>query len=98
MKANYDKPLKIEDYAYLTGRSESSFRRDFKAQFDTTPQKWLKSQRLEKALQILHEKDISVTQLAYETGYENISYFIKAFKDEYGLSPKQYALNMDRGV
>ena len=96
LEKNYDKPLKIEDYAYLTGRSVSTFRRDFKAQFETTPQKWLKEKRMDKALALISQKEISVTQLAYEVGYENISYFIKEFKACVGLSPKQYLLQMHR--
>jgi len=93
---NFDKPLNIEDYAYLTGRSVSTFRRDFKTQFSTTPKKWLKEKRIEKAVSLLHNQEISVTQLAYEVGYENISYFIKAFKAQIGLSPKQYMLSEKR--
>jgi len=96
MKENYDKPLKLEDYAYRTGRSMSTFRRDFKAYFDTTPQQWLKEQRLEKALILLSKQEMSVTEVAYEVGYENISYFIRAFKDKAGLSPKQYMLALHR--
>ena len=92
MENNFDKPLKIEDYAYLTGRSLSTFRRDFKAYYDITPQKWLKEKRLDKAVTLLEKKEISVTQLAYEVGYENISYFIKEFKQKIGQSPKQYML------
>lgn len=94
MEQNYDKPLKMEDYAYLTGRSLSTFRRDFKSHFHQTPQQWVRGKRIEKAFDILKTKEISVTQLAYEVGYENISYFIKAFKDRYGLSPKQYLISL----
>ena len=50
MQKNFDKPLKIEDYAYLTGRSVSTFRRDFKASFSMTPQQWIKEQRLDKGI------------------------------------------------
>lgn len=96
MEQNYDKPLKVEDYAYLTGRSESTFRRDFKQYFQTTPQQWLKEQRLDKALRLLQQQEMSVTEVAYEIGYENISYFIRAFKDKVGLSPKQYMLSIHR--
>jgi len=96
MEQNYDKPLKIEDYAYLTGRSISSFRRDFKTYFDTTPQKWIKEKRLTKSLKLLEENNMSITSLAYEAGYENISYFIKEFKKKYGTTPKQYILNERR--
>ncbi len=96
MERNFDKPLKIEDYAYLTGRSLSTFRRDFKSQFNITPQKWLKERRMERAIIILKKGEISVTELAYEVGYENISYFIKEFKLQYGQSPKQYMLSKRR--
>ena len=96
MDQNFDKPLKIEDYAYLTGRSLSTFRRDFKASYEMTPQKWLLNRRLEKAIRILDQKEVSVTELAFEVGYENISYFIKAFKDKVGHSPKQYMLAKHR--
>lgn len=90
---NFDKPLNIKDYAYLTGRSVSTFRREFKDQFQTTPKKWLKEKRIEKAVKLIDAQTLSVTELAYEVGYENISYFIKAFKLQTGLSPKQYMLS-----
>jgi AraC-like DNA-binding protein len=93
---NFDKPLTIEDYAYLTGRSVSTFRRDFKEQFGVMPKKWLKEKRIEKSLNILNRQEISVTQLAYDVGYENISYFIKEFKTEIGITPKQYMLSLHR--
>lgn len=96
MEKNFDKPLKIEDYAYLTGRSLSTFRRDFKTFYNITPQKWLKEKRLDKAITILQEKEITVTDLAFEVGYENISYFIKEFKNKVGQSPKQYILSIHR--
>lgn len=96
MEHNFLKPLKIEDYAYLTGRSLSTFRRDFKAYYDTTPKKWLKDRRLEKALRLLEKEEMSVGDLAYAVGYENVSYFIKAFKNKIGKSPKQYILEHHR--
>lgn len=93
MDRNYDKPLKIEDYAYLTGRSLSTFRRDFKQYFKTTPQQWIKRKRLEKAHGLLQQAEMSVTDMAFAVGYENISYFIKEFKKAYGKSPKQLMLD-----
>lgn len=96
MEQNFAKPLKLEDYAYLTGRSLSTFRRDFKAYYQITPQKWLKAKRLDKAINLLKQQEMSVSQLAYEVGYENTSYFIQAFKNKVGQSPKQYMLALHR--
>jgi AraC-like DNA-binding protein len=92
MESNYDKPLGVEDYAYLTGRSISSFRRDFRDYFSTTPNKWLRNQRLQQAIATLNAREMSVTELSYSVGYENISYFIREFRKVTGLSPKQYML------
>jgi len=92
MESHFDKALKVEDYAYLTGRGLTTFRRDFKEKYKQTPRAWLKMRRMQRAKDLLIKKEISITNLAYEVGYQNVSHFIKAFKDEFGLSPKQYAL------
>ena len=93
MEDNFYKPLKIEDYAQLTGRSLSSFRRDFRQLFQTTPNKWIQNKRLDRAINTLKQREINITDLAHSVGYENVSYFIRAFKMRTGLSPKQYALS-----
>ena len=92
MERNYRKPLGVEDYAYLTGRSVSSFRRDFREFFGTTPNRWLRRRRMQEAVALLEAGDRSVTELSYAVGYENISYFIREFRKVTGLSPKQYML------
>ena len=83
------KNLKLEDYAFLTGRSVSTFIRDFKKTYNTTPNRWLVSKRLERARELLIDNGWSVTNVAMEVGYENISHFIRAYKDKYGLTPNK---------
>lgn len=91
MYANFSKPLSIEDYAYLTGRSLSTFRRDFKTQFGgISPKQWLIDRRLEKAYDLLStSSDHTLSDLIFEIGYENIPHFIKAFQKKYHITPKQ---------
>ena len=89
MEDHYDKALTVEDYAYLTGRSESTFRRDFKARFGTTPRQWIIRKRLEKAYQLLEGTDWDVTQVAEAVGYDSVSHFISAFKKQYRRTPGQ---------
>lgn len=98
MEENFDKPLDIDDYAYLTGRSVSTFRRDFKSKFNISPKKWLIRQRLEKASLLLKEKDDSVTSVAIQVGYENTSHFIKAFQKEFNISPKQFQITHRKNI
>lgn len=90
MESYFDKALRVEDYALLSGRSLSSFMREFKQAFGTTPKQWLMLRRMEKAAQLLREGAGDVTGIALSVGYENLSHFIKAFRDHYGHSPKQY--------
>ncbi|MEO0333599.1 MAG: AraC family transcriptional regulator, partial [Bacteroidota bacterium] len=89
MEDHYDKPLSIADYAYLTGRSESTFRREFKIKFGTTPRQWIIQKRLEKANSLLQTTSKDVTQVAMDVGYENVSHFISEYKKQYGYTPKQ---------
>ncbi len=81
--------LNVEQLANLSGRSVSSFNRDFKAQFNTTPKQWLQQKRLQQAKSLLQNQQSSVTDIALQLGYTNVSHFIKAYKTCYGLTPKQ---------
>jgi AraC-like DNA-binding protein len=98
MNSNFSKPLGIADYAYLTGRSLSSFRRDFITQFSISPKQWLIEKRLDKALLLLSNSHTNVSQVALEIGYENTSHFIKAFHKKYGIPPKQFLMKRRKEV
>lgn len=88
MEDNYLSNLKIYDYAILTGRSVSTFTREFKRLYGTNPNKWLIKKRLKKSHDLLNDTNMNVTQVSMEVGYENISHFIKAYKEVYGVTPK----------
>lgn len=94
MLSNFHKPLAIEDYAYLTGRSVSTFTRDFKNRFNgIAPKQWLIDRRLEKAHDLLIQKPVnSISEVAWESGYTNIPHFIKEFHKRFGITPKQFLI------
>ena len=88
MRAHYDKPLSVEDYAYLTGRSARSFRRDFVARFGESPKKWLVARRLERARELLRRGEVdSVSAVAEAVGYASVSHFIERYRGRYGETP-----------
>lgn len=89
MEQYYSHKLKIEDYALLTGRSVSTFIRDFKRSYSTTPNRWITEKKIDIAHQLLTDKNYSVTDAATEVGYENTSHFIKVYKQRYGVTPKK---------
>ncbi|MET0064574.1 MAG: AraC family transcriptional regulator [Candidatus Thiodiazotropha endolucinida] len=80
--------VSAKELAALSGRSVSSFNREFKTLFGTTPKQWLIERRMAYALSLL-SNHWSVTATATETGYSNISHFITAFKKKYGKTPHQ---------
>lgn len=84
--------LSVTDLANLSGRSLSSFNRDFKACYDTTPKQWQQLRRLDYGHRLLLQQQLSVTDIALELGYDNVSHFISAFKNKYGVTPKQFSL------
>lgn len=92
MEEHYSKPLSIKDYASLTGRSESTFRREFKLKYGIAPRKWIINKRMEKAQKLLKGADFSVNEVAMEVGYDNVSHFIKAYKNSFGETPGNHQL------
>ncbi|MCX2720492.1 alpha/beta fold hydrolase [Lentiprolixibacter aurantiacus] len=90
MSENFLYNLKIEEFARLCGRSLSAFKRDFKASFNTTPSRWIKSKRLEHAKNLLLESELNINQISFDSGFVNPSHFIKSFKEKYRLPPLQY--------
>jgi len=88
IRENYDKNIKIKDIANYLNMSESNFSIQFKNMIGMIPNLYLKEIKLKKSIDILKEKN--VTEVAYDLGYENISYFISQFKSKYGYTPKQY--------
>ncbi|GET22755.1 helix-turn-helix domain-containing protein [Prolixibacter denitrificans] len=89
MEKNYMFNMTTSKFAYLTGRSLTTFKRDFKKAFSMTPQKWLTRKRLELAHYQLKEKNRKPVDVYLETGFENLSHFSYAFKKQYGCSPSQ---------
>lgn len=89
MQRNFMFNMSMEKLGYLTGRSLSTFNRDFKKLFNTTPQKWLTDKRLELAHYKLLEKRKKPTEVYLEVGFEDLSHFSFSFKKKYGMSPVQ---------
>jgi transcriptional regulator GlxA family with amidase domain len=87
VEENYTSPISLEELAYLSGRSLSSFKRDFQSIYNTTPAKWIREKRLSKARQMLQSSQMSVADVAYSLGFENPTHFSRVFKQQYGISP-----------
>lgn len=89
MEKNFMFNLLLEKFSYLTGRSLTTFKRDFGKLFNTTPQRWLTSKRLQLAHYQLTVKNKAPIDICYEVGFENLSHFSFAFKKQYGYPPTE---------
>ena len=90
MEANYMYHLTIPQFANLASRSVSTFKRDFTDYYHTTPGKWLTVRRLEEAKLLLESSSKTVSEIALDVGFENLSHFSRIFREKYGKSPVQY--------
>lgn len=82
--------LSLQELAFLTNMSVSTFKRTFFKQYKTTPIKWFNDIRLEHIALLLRTKRKRPIELYEDAGYENFSNFVQAFKKKFGVTPKQY--------
>lgn len=87
MEKNYMFNMTMQKFGSLTGRSLTTFKRDFKKIFNSTPQRWITQKRLELAHYELSTKGRKPIDVYLEIGFENLSHFSFAFKKHYGYAP-----------
>lgn len=91
--ANTYNTITVEELAFLCNMTLSTFKRHFARIYDTSPSKWFLDKRMKRAAQLLSESRMIPSEIYQELGYENLSSFIKSFKQVYKTTPKQYQLN-----
>ena len=89
MNRNYKFNVSIERFAYLTGRSLSAFKRDFKETFNETPGRWLIKKRLHEAHFLINKKKEKPSDIYLDLGFETLSHFSFAFKKQFGFAPTE---------
>lgn len=91
MEANFRYNLSLDEFARLCHRSLSSFKRDFRRHFDEAPGRWLLHRRLDFAAAFLRGGGVrSITDIAYDSGFVDLSHFNKSFKARFGEAPSSY--------
>ena len=90
VEQNYASPITLPEFAYLTGRSLSSFKREFQSTYNMPPAQWIRAKRLEKSLDMLKNTPLTVSEICYSMGFESPAHFSRIFKEQYGHPPTQY--------
>ncbi|MFM0170029.1 helix-turn-helix domain-containing protein [Paraburkholderia sediminicola] len=77
----------VERLAAVSGVSEAHFARSFKRAFGIPPHRYLLTRRIEQANTLLRDTALSITEIAFATGWESLGTFGRIFRDITGLSP-----------
>jgi transcriptional regulator GlxA family with amidase domain len=87
MDAASDEDWPVRRLARVSGASEAHFARSFKEAFGAPPHRYLLTRRVEKAKALLRDTDLSVTEIAFQTGWNSLGTFGRTFRDVTGESP-----------
>ncbi|MDH4202570.1 MAG: AraC family transcriptional regulator [Phycisphaerae bacterium] len=87
---NFYKPLSLEELASIACFSPYHFHRIFRGMVGETLAEHVRRLRLERAAQLLGQTRRSITDLAFEAGYETVESFTRAFKARFGMAPSAY--------
>ena len=90
IKDNYQNELSLEELSDKLSLSKEGFCRFFKKTFDKTYSSYVNEYRITIASKMLIESDLSISQIGYESGFNNLSFFHKQFNKYKQLSPKAY--------
>ena len=96
MEKNFCFNLKLEDYAELSHRSLSSFKRDFMEYFNMSPGKWISQRRVHFAANMLANTNLSISQVAFDSGFEDLSHFSRVFKKSMKINPSEYKKSLEK--
>ena len=72
------------------GMSQANIYRKFKAIINQPPDEFIRLHRLKRAAQMLHNRGLTILEIAYEVGYKNASHFTQNFVNQYGQTPSEF--------
>lgn len=90
IELNYQKDISVEDIAENCGLNRNYFGKKFKEEFGKTPQEFLMQYRMTKATELLEHSQLSIGEISCAVGYNDQFHFSRAFKNTYGISPRQW--------
>jgi signal transduction histidine kinase/ligand-binding sensor domain-containing protein/DNA-binding response OmpR family regulator len=88
----------IDNFANLVGVSRTQLYRKIAALTDMSAKEFVRDIRLKRAVQLLIQEKLSITDIALEVGFNDINYFRKCFKDKFGSSASEYLKNAKKNA
>ncbi len=97
VQQHLDEKITLEQVAELCSMSRSWFSRTFRSEHGITFQEYLVQQRIHRAVYLLRESDLQVTQIALAVGFSDLSYFSRTFKRHVGVLPTGFRKDLTSG-
>ena len=88
--------LSVDDLAALSNLSVSTFNRSFQTLFNDTPANYIKMKRLEKARELLAVSSLTVSEIAFQTCFNDAGHFSRSFKEVYFCSPSSFRSSLKK--
>lgn len=85
-ESNFD----VDGLCKALGISRTNLHRKLKALTGTSATEFIRKIRLQRAAQLVQQNTLTVSEIAYQVGFESLSYFSKSFQEEFGMSPSEY--------
>lgn len=98
VKEEFQRSIALSEVADMVSMSDPAFSRYFKKKTGKTFTRFVNEHRLVHACKLLSEEHLSITEVCYESGFNNFSHFNKLFKDYTGQSPSQYRNTIQRVI
>ena len=90
IEIHYAQTISVEELAKICCFSEHHFMRFFKKHMNMTCVEYVNNVRLEKAVELFEQGNTSILEVSLSVGFHNLSYFHRAFKNKYGMTPRSF--------
>ena len=90
IETHYMSSISIDEISAVSGFSASHFMRFFKKHMNMTCVEYVNNVRLEKAVELFEQGNTSILEVSLSVGFHNLSYFHRAFKNKYGMTPRSF--------
>lgn len=93
IESNLYSNFSLEEFATMANLSLSSFKREFRKNYNDTPANYIRNKKLEKSAELLILSDERITDIAFDCGFNDLANFSHLFAERYNCSPSNYRLN-----
>ena len=90
LKVNFSKPPTLKQLSLMLATNENKLKVGFNTLYNTSVYQFVLGLRMEKAIELMHDRKMSIDQISEIVGYASLAHFTRAFKKVKGISPREF--------